>query len=75
MHSVAGLVYSDFGYPSLDYDDLLSLTLHLTKSVQEVEKVFRLACLISFRTTMMTMPKTFCTLKISNKEEQAYSSM
>lgn len=44
MHSVAGLVHSDFRYPSLDYDDLMSLTLHLTKNVQEVEKVFRLAC-------------------------------
>jgi len=44
MHSVAGLVHSDFRYPSLDYDDILSLCLHLTKNVQEVEKVFRLAC-------------------------------
>lgn len=44
MHSVAGLVHSDFRYPTLDYDDLLSLTLHLTKDVREVEKVFRLAC-------------------------------
>ena len=40
MHSVAGVVHSDFRYPSLDYDDLMSLTLHLTKNVQEVEKVF-----------------------------------
>jgi serine/threonine-protein kinase HipA len=44
MHSVAGLVHSDFRYPTLDYDELLSLTLHLTKNIQEVEKVFRLAC-------------------------------
>ncbi|MCH9740807.1 MAG: type II toxin-antitoxin system HipA family toxin [Epsilonproteobacteria bacterium] len=44
MHSLAGLVHSDFRYPSLDYDDLLSLTLHLTKNVKEQEKVFRLAC-------------------------------
>ena len=44
IHSLAGLLHSDFRYPSLDYDDLLSLTLHLTKSVQEQEKVFRLAC-------------------------------
>ena len=43
MHSVAGLVHSDFRYPILDYDDLLSLTLHLTKNMQEVKKVFRLA--------------------------------
>lgn len=44
MHSVAGLVHSDFRYPSLDYDDLMSLTLHLTKNIQEVQKVYRLAC-------------------------------
>ena len=44
MHSVAGLVHSDFRYPSLDYDDLMSLTLHLTKNLQEVQKVYRLAC-------------------------------
>lgn len=44
MHSVAGLTHSNFRFPTLDYDDLLKLTLHLTKNVQEVEKVFRLAC-------------------------------
>ena len=44
MHSVAGLVHTDFRYPSLDYDDLLALTMHLTKNMQDVEKVFRLAC-------------------------------
>ncbi len=44
IHSVAGLVHSDFRLPSLDYDDLLSLTLHLTKDVNEQLKMFRLAC-------------------------------
>jgi serine/threonine-protein kinase HipA len=44
MHSVAGLTHSDFRFPTLDYDDLLALTVHLTKNMQEVEKVFRLAC-------------------------------
>ncbi len=44
IHSVAGLVHSDFRYPLLDYHDILSLCLHLTKNIQEVEKVFRLAC-------------------------------
>jgi len=44
MHSVAGITHSDFRFPTLDYNDLLALTLHLTKNVQEVEKVFRLAC-------------------------------
>jgi len=44
MHSVAGLVHSDFRLPSLDYDDLLSLTLHLTRDVNEQRKMYRLAC-------------------------------
>ncbi len=44
MHSVAGLTHSDFRFPTLDYDDLLRLTLHLTKSMVEVENMFRLAC-------------------------------
>jgi len=44
MHSVAGLTHSDFRFSTLDYDDLLRLTLHLTKSMVEVEKMFRLAC-------------------------------
>ena len=44
MHSVAGLVHADFRYPALDYDDLMKLTLHLTKSYKEVSKMFRLAC-------------------------------
>jgi len=44
IHSVAGLTHSDFRFPTLDYDDLLSLTLHLTKDVDEQLKMFRLAC-------------------------------
>jgi serine/threonine-protein kinase HipA len=43
IHSVAGLTHSDFRYPTLDYDDLLSLALHLTKNVEEQIKMFRLA--------------------------------
>jgi serine/threonine-protein kinase HipA len=43
IQSVAGLTHSDFRYPTLDYDDLLSLTLHLTKNVEEQIKMFRLA--------------------------------
>ncbi len=44
MHSVAGLVHTDFRYPALDYDDLMRLTLHLTKNFEDVGKMFRLAC-------------------------------
>ncbi len=44
IHSVAGLTHSDFRMPVLDYDDLLGLTLHLTKDNNEVLKMYRLAC-------------------------------
>ena len=30
--------------PNLDYNDLMQLTLNLTKSFEEVEKLFRLMC-------------------------------
>ena len=43
IQSVAGLTHSDFRYPTLDYDDLLGLTLYLTKDVEEQIKMFRLA--------------------------------
>ncbi len=43
MHTACGLLHSDFRAPSLDYEDLLSLTQALTRDVREVEKMFRLA--------------------------------
>lgn len=43
MHSLAGMVHSDFRIPIVDYDDILSLTLHLTKDINEVIKVYKLA--------------------------------
>ena len=43
IHSVAGLTHTNFRMPTVDYDDLLSLTLHLTKDVNEQTMMFRLA--------------------------------
>ena len=43
MHTVSGLIHSNFRFPSLDYEDLLSLASALTKDIREVEKMFRLA--------------------------------
>lgn len=43
IHSLSGLVHSDFRLPSVDYDDILKLTLHLTKDINEVLKAYRLA--------------------------------
>ena len=43
IHSVAGLTHTDFRMPTVDYDDLLGLTLHLTKDVSQQSMIFRLA--------------------------------
>jgi serine/threonine-protein kinase HipA len=43
IHSVAGLSHSDFRVPTVDYDDLLGLTLHLTKDKNEQNRMFRVA--------------------------------
>lgn len=43
LHSACGLLHSDFRTPSLDYEDLITLTGSLTKDVREVEKMYRIA--------------------------------
>lgn len=43
VHSVCGLLHSDFRTPALDYKDLLTLTSGLTRDIREVEKMYRLA--------------------------------
>ncbi|GAB5504396.1 type II toxin-antitoxin system HipA family toxin [Pyruvatibacter sp.] len=42
-HTACGLLHSDFRTPSLDYEDLLTLTEVVTRDVREVKKMFRLA--------------------------------
>jgi serine/threonine-protein kinase HipA len=43
MHTACGLLHSDFRTPSLDYQDLIELTMLLTRDVRETEKMFGLA--------------------------------
>lgn len=43
IHSACGLLHSDFRVPSLDYEDLVALTMALTRDAREAEKMFRLA--------------------------------
>ena len=43
LHSACGLLHSDHRTPSLDYRDLVALTMSLTRDVREAEKMFRLA--------------------------------
>ncbi|MAZ77566.1 MAG: phosphatidylinositol kinase [Legionellaceae bacterium] len=42
IHSACGLLHSDFRTPSMDYKTLLKATFLLTKSKNEVRKLFRL---------------------------------
>lgn len=43
MHTACGLLHTDFRAPTLDYEDLITLTTLLTKDAREVEKIYRLA--------------------------------
>ena len=43
MHTVCGLLHSDFRTPSLDYEDLITLTGMLTRDMREIEKMYQLA--------------------------------
>ncbi len=43
MHTPCGLLHSDHRIPALDYQDLLELALHLTRSIRESEKMFQYA--------------------------------
>lgn len=42
VHSVSGLLYASFRFPSLDYTELLKLTMALTGDINETERMFRL---------------------------------
>jgi len=43
MHTVCGLLHSNFRTPSLDYEDILKLTGILTRDVRETVKMYRIA--------------------------------
>ncbi len=42
-HTACGLLHSDFRTPSLDYEDLIALTMILTRDIREAEKMYRLS--------------------------------
>ena len=44
MVSAAGLLETSHRIPNLDYDILMKLTLQLTRSMEECEKLYRLMC-------------------------------
>ena len=48
MHTACGLLHSNFRTPSLDYEDLITLTGVLTQDIREIEKMYRLAVFNTF---------------------------
>ncbi|NET71413.1 MAG: type II toxin-antitoxin system HipA family toxin [Sphaerospermopsis sp. SIO1G2] len=43
MHTACGLLHSDFRTPSLDYEDLIKLTMSLTRDMRAAQAIYRLA--------------------------------
>jgi serine/threonine-protein kinase HipA len=43
VHTASGLLHADHRIPSLDYEDLIALTMRVTRDIREAEKMFRLA--------------------------------
>lgn len=43
MHTLAGLLHADHRVPGVDYESIMRCALSLTKDMNEVQKVFRLA--------------------------------
>ena len=43
MHTACGILHSSHRVPSLDYENLVALTGHLTQDGREVERLFRMA--------------------------------
>jgi serine/threonine-protein kinase HipA len=48
MHSMAGLLHADHRVPSLDYEDLMKVTVHLTKDIRQCDIQFRHAAFNAF---------------------------
>ena len=57
MLSVAAILETSHRIPNLDYEILMKLTLELTKSYEEIEKMFRLMCFNVFAHTREIIPK------------------
>lgn len=43
VHTASGLLHADHRIPSLDYEDLIVLTMRVTRDIREAEKMFRFA--------------------------------
>jgi len=71
MHSLAGLVHADHRLPSLDYEIVLRATFLLTKRINEVAKMFRLATFNVLAHNRDDHAKNFAYLMLSDGTWQA----
>lgn len=71
MISVSALLETSHRYPNLDYNILMRLTLELTKSYSEVEKMYRLMCFNVFAHNRDDHSNNFTYLY--NEEEKSWS--
>ncbi len=70
MISVSGLLETSHRIPNLDYNQLMKLTFILTKSYEEVEKMYRLMCFNVYAHNRDDHSKNF--LYIYNIDEKAW---
>ena len=82
MISVSGLLETSHRIPNLDYDILMQLTLQLTKSMEECEKLYRLMCFNVYAHNRDDHSKNFtylydedeCSWKLSPAYDLTYSN-
>lgn len=67
MVSVSGLLETSHRIPNLDYDTLMQLTMKLTRSYEELEKMYRLMCFNVFAHNRDDHSKNFSFLYKDNK--------
>jgi len=70
MASVSGLLETSHRIPNLDYNQLMKLTFILTKSYEEIEKMYRLMCFNVFAHNRDDHSKNFS--YIYNTEEKMW---
>ena len=68
MVSASGLLETTHRIPNLDYDILMKLTLQLTKSMEECEKLYRLMCFNVFAHNRDDHSKNFTYLYKENED-------
>ena len=73
MVSAAGLLETSHRIPNLDYDILMKLTLQLTKSMEECEKLFRLMCFNVFAHNRDDHSKNFTYIYLEEEDKWVLS--